>query len=149
MISVNSQQIFNNSQAENGKFVKLDTTNIPELSSYPQGAYALLTVPVSELDGSSNTRYQDVPFSTQISALSSTGSQITANNYKGWLTISIDPETDNIIYIGSSDVTTNNGYRLSSLLPSITISSDDLSEWYIIGSVGGETVYVCGAFIEQ
>jgi len=139
MLSVNSQQIFNISQAEDGKFIKLDTTNMPELSGFPQGAYALLTVPVSELDGSSDNRYQDVPFSTQI----------TTSQYKGWLTISIDPDTTDIVYVGSSDVTSTVGYKLSGLLPSITVSSDELSKWYVIGLTGGETVYVCGAYIEQ
>lgn len=149
MLSVNSQQIFNISQAEDGKFIKLDTTNMPELSGFPQGAYALLTVPVSELDGSSDNRYQDVPFSTQITTTSSSSSQITTSQYKGWLTISIDPDTTDIVYVGSSDVTSTVGYKLSSLLPSITVSSDELSKWYVIGLTGGETVYVCGAYIEQ
>jgi hypothetical protein len=149
MLSVNSQQIFNISQAEDGKFIKLDTTNMPELSGFPQGAYALLTVPVSELDGSSDGRYQDTPFSTQLSTSASSSSQITSADYKGWLTISVDPESSDVVYVGSGDVTSTVGYKLSSALHSITVSSDQLSEWHVIGSTGSETVFVCGAYIEQ
>jgi hypothetical protein len=29
----------------------------------------------------------------------------------------------------------------------MTVSSDDLSEWYVIGAAGGEKLYVIGAYI--
>lgn len=150
MPSINSQQIFNISQAENGKFVKLDVSDTPELSSFPQGSYALLTYPINGSGGSGgsdpNTAYQDVPFSDQVAVTTSAG-QITSNANKGWVTLSIDASSSDIVYIGPSGVTTGTGYILNSSLPSVTVSSDDLSEWYVIGASGGETLFVCGAYI--
>jgi hypothetical protein len=150
MPTINSQQVFNISQAENGKFIKLDVTDTPELSSFPQGSYALLTYPVNGSGGSGdsdpNTAYQDVPFSGQV-AVTTSASQITTNANKGWVTLTIDASTTDIVYIGAAGVTTGDGYILNSSLPSVTVSSDDLSEWYVIGASGGETLYVCGAYI--
>jgi hypothetical protein len=151
MPSIDSQQIFNISQAEGGKFAKLDTSDIPSLSSMPQGSYAILTYDVNGGGGGGgsdpNNAYQDVPFSNQVSVLSSAESQITTNAKKGWLTLSVDPDTTDIVYVGPVGVTTGDGYKLTPKIPSITVSSDNLSEWYVIGTSGGENLYVCGAYI--
>jgi hypothetical protein len=63
------------------------------------------------------------------------------------LSLSIDPNSDEQVYIGDLNVTTSSGYLLSAALPTITVSSDKLNEWFVIGAAGGETLYVCGAYI--
>jgi len=151
MPTINSDQIFAYPSAEQGKYVKLDASDIPALSSYPQGVYAVLTLPISEAGGSSgsaasNTSYQDTPFNGQV-AVTASAQRITANAKKGWVTFSIDPTGSNVVYIGDSNVLTTTGYLLNNSNPSITVSSDDLSEWYIIGNDGGEVLYVIGAYI--
>ena len=93
-----------------------------------------------------NTVYQDVPFSDQVAVTTSAG-QITANANKGWVTLSIDASSSDVVYIGAAGVTTGTGYIINSSLPSVTVSSDDLSEWYVVGASGGETLFVCGAYI--
>lgn len=176
MPTLNNTQHFSYPQAENGHYVKLDITDTPILSSLPQGAYASLCYMVNPEDISmslsganltvenatgdsrlllisgqlssieDNTAYQDTIINNQITALSASAVQITSNAKKGWLTISIDPDTTDTVYLGDSSVSNANGFILKSSMPERTISSDDLSEWYVIGTYGIETVYVIGAY---
>jgi hypothetical protein len=136
-------------------YVKIDASDIPELAGYPLGVYAQITVPLSDLSNSptlssesvvGNTAYQDVPFSEQV-AVTSSAAAITDNDNKGWITLSIDPDTSDVVYIGASGVTTNTGAILKTSNPSITVSSDNLSEWFVIGAAGGEKLYVIGAYL--
>lgn len=120
-MSIDPNQIWNNASAENGKFVKV---NIPGLSEkYPNGTYAILTMDIGSAASSAtptlssasileNTAYQDTPFNNQVSVTTSS-SQITNLQKKGWMTLSINPDTTHIVYIGDSNVTTGNGYFLS------------------------------------
>lgn len=140
-----------NSKSSNA--ILLDTAGTDLETSYPNGVYAILTYPVGDISSSpslssttvlENTAYQDTPFNLQKNVTSS-ATQITSNNKKGWVTLTI--ESGDIVYIGDSGVTTANGYKLNDSNPSVTISSDDLSEWYVIGDVGSETLFVIGAYI--
>tara|TARA_R110000765_G_scaffold7963_4_gene26100 strand:+ start:105352 stop:105819 length:468 start_codon:yes stop_codon:yes gene_type:complete len=154
MPSINTDQ--QHSQAHQAaSFVKLDASDIPELAGYPQGVYAQITVPVSDLSTSpslsgesviENTAYQDTPFNGQV-AVTTNAAQITANANKGWITLTIDPDTTDEVYIGAAGVTTGTGSILKASNPSLTMSSDDLSEWFVIGAAGGEKLYVIGAYI--
>lgn len=138
--------------------ILLDTTGTELEQSYPNGVYAQLTYSASDVSSSpslssatvlENTAYQDTPFNGQLASVSSgSADQIFATAKKGWVTISIDSDSVDVVYIGNSTVTTSNGYKLSSTNPTITVSSDDLSEWYVTGASGGETLFFVGAYIE-
>ena len=143
------------SVANAAHYVKLDVSDMPSLSSSQYGTYAVLTVDASTVTASptlssssvlENTAYQDVPFSAQV-AVTASAAVITANANKGWITLSIDPDTADVVYIGAAGVATTTGTILKATNPSITISSDDLSEWFVIGAVGGEKLYVIGAYL--
>lgn len=54
MPSLDPNQNFSYASAEQGHFVKLDVSDIPTLSAYPQGVYAILTLPVTQIDESGN-----------------------------------------------------------------------------------------------
>ena len=95
-----------------------------------------------QLDG--NTSYQDTPLNAQKSVTTS-ATQITTTAKKGWITLTVN--SGDTVYIGDSGVTTGNGYRLNDDNPSVTVSSDNLSEWYVIGDAGAETLFVIGAYI--
>lgn len=151
MPTINSNQIFNLSQAEGGKFVKLDASDVPALSSFPQGVYALLTIPISEVGGNGsaaeNTAYQDTPFSGQLSSVSNVSpDQLTNISSKGWMTISVDSDASDVVYVGDASVNINSGYKLSTTNPSINVTSDNLSKWYVIGNSGGEKIFILGAY---
>jgi len=161
MATLNSNQNFTNSQASQGHYVKLDPSLIPELSSAPQGAYAILTYPVVQPDIvadnlssinvdnaelEANTAFPNNVFNSQIDSISNvTAVQITSNAHPGWMTITVDD--GDAVFIGNSGVTVNNGSKLNATVPSITVSSDDLSDWYVVGETGVEKIYIAGGYI--
>jgi hypothetical protein len=150
MPTIHSEQIFSYPQAENSHFVRLDVSDTPELSEFDQGVYGVLTVSTSEAGSTTggnvidNTAYQDTPFNAQV-AVTTGAAVITANAEKGWITLTVG--AGDTVYIGVSGVTTGNGYILNAANPTTTVSSDNLSEWYVIGAAGGETLYVIGAYV--
>lgn len=157
MTALINKNVIEHPNPRQSNVVLLDTTGTALEASYPNGVYAQLTYLASEVSSSpslssgsilENTAYQDVPFNNQLSSISNgSADQITSNAKKGWMTISIDTDGSDIVYIGASGVTTNNGYKLSSSNPTITVSSDDLSEWYVTGNVGGESLFIIGAYL--
>jgi len=156
MTDIINKNVIETPNPRSSNVILLDTTGTSLETSYPNGVYAQLTYSASDVSSSpslssgsilENTAYQDTPFSAQLSSVSNgSADQITSNATKGWLTISMDTDSADIVYVGDSGVTTSNGYKLSPSNPTITVSSDDLSEWYVTGAAGGETVFVLGAY---
>lgn len=94
-----------------------------------------------------NTSYQDVPFSAEKTVTTAgTAEAITAITGKGWVTIKALGTNTDTVYIGASDVASTNGYPLDAL-DSLTVSSDNLSEWYVDSAVDGEGIRIIGAYI--
>lgn len=158
MATVKNLNVVENPNPKSSDKILLDTTGTVLEESYPNGVYAILTYSADGATGSAslssatvlgNTAYQDEPFSDQISSVSLTAQQIVSEQKKGWMTISIDTDSTDVVYIGPAGVTSGSGYYLKSSNPTITVSSDDLSEWYAVGDSGGETLYIIGAYLNE
>jgi len=102
-----------------------------------------LTTSNSNFGAAYNTSYQDNPFSDQLS-VSTTGIQITPFSGKaGWVTVAVEAD----VFIGNSGVSSSGGFKLSQDgISSITVSSDDLSSWYVLATGGTTTVSLLGAY---
>lgn len=96
-----------------------------------------------------NTAYQNVPFHETLS-ISGVAVPITSNASKGWMTLSVDASDTNAqAWIGNSGVVSGNGFLLNSSMPTTTVSSDDLSEWYAYGISGNaKPLYAIGAYLQ-
>jgi len=174
-MNIINKNIIDAPNAKSSNVVLLDTAGTDLETSYPNGVYATLTYPAGGINASinaenlssinmntdeleallggvdtksasivTNTSYQDVPFTVRPTVTTS-AVQITSNAKKGWITITV--ASGDVVYIGASGVATSTGYILNDSNPSTTVSSDDLSEWYVIGVDGAEDVYVIGAYI--
>ena len=107
-----------------------------------------LTTSNSNFGAAYNTSYQDNPFSDQLS-VSTTGIQITPFSGKaGWVTVAVQADVFiGNIFIGNSGVSSSGGFKLSQDgISSITVSSDDLSSWYVLATGGTTTVSLLGAY---
>lgn len=153
MPTIINRNVIENPNTKSSNVVLLQTTGTALEESYPNGVYATLTYPVSEISSSpslasgsilENTAYQNTPLNGQ-KTVTDVATQITATAKKGWVTLTVD--SGDTVYIGNIGVNASNGYRLNDINPSVTVSSDNLSEWYVTGAVGGETLFVIGAYI--
>lgn len=157
MTTLINKNVIDHPNPRSSNVILLETVGTVLETSYPNGVYAQLTYPVTDVSSSpslssgsvlENTAYQDTPFSAQLSSVSNgSADQITSNAKKGWMTLSVDTDGTDVVYVGAVGVTVNNGYKLSASNPTITISSDDLSEWYVTGAAGGESLFIIGAYI--
>jgi hypothetical protein len=152
MTDIINKNVIENPNPKSSNAILIDTAGTDLETSYPNGVYAILTLPISEASGTrgsaaENTAYQDTLFSNQLSADSGSAVQVTSNAKKGWMSIAVDPDSSDVVYIGASGVTSSNGFILKAANSPYRVSNDDLSDWYVIGASGGETVYVVGAYI--
>ena len=167
-MNIINKNIVDAPSAKSSNVVLLDTAGTDLETSYPNGVYATLTYPAGGINASinadnlssinmntdeleallggvdTNTSYQDTPF-TERPTVTTGAAAVTSNVKKGWITITV--ASGDVVYIGTSGVTTSTGYILNDSNPSTTVSSDNLSDWYVIGVAGAEDVYVIGAYI--
>ena len=92
-----------------------------------------------------NTNYPDTPFGDKLT-VGTTRAQIMGALAKGgWLTIKADAANTDSLWVGTVTVADEDGYLLAAG-DEITVESDNLGEWYIIGGAAGQVYYIIGAY---
>jgi len=92
-----------------------------------------------------NTNYPDTPFGDKLT-VGTTRVQIMGALAKGgWLTIKADAANTDSVWVGTVTVADEDGYLLAAG-DEITVESDNLGEWYIIGGAAGQVYYIIGAY---
>ena len=85
--------------------------------------------------------YQDVVINDQLT-LSTTQQSVTPNTNKGYIKVRIS--AGGSVHLGTTGVTTSNGYLLDDDYPVETLTFEDMSELFAIGS---GTLYVIGGVV--
>lgn len=106
-MSIINKNVIETPSPRSSNVILVDTTGTALEASYPNGVYATLTYSADNASSSpslssgsilENTAYQDTPFSNQLSSVSNgSADQITTIGSKGWLTISVDTDSADVV----------------------------------------------------
>lgn len=106
------------------------------------------TNPNSNFGSSYNSLYQNTTFSRQLIVSGDAVPISTVYDRAGWATVAVDSNSAENVFIGNSGVDSSDGFPLNGDgVTSITVSSDDLSDWYVVATGDNVNVYILGAYL--